>query len=334
MHYPGTLLSVRGKCLSDYQNVFHITVTQSLSEQPLFISKNEKNYVEKPITYDSMYPWTEKGLTPYETISLMKNHTYEKDLESTALNIRTRNPLLSIEEIKKQLQPLNVPYLWNNSTLIPPVKPEYGKLKEYSPCTWSNKGYPYKPDFGPVGETQVNAINLLNSCNFTYIVYQGVGIGIYRHGGPIRGDPDLDIILPVWMNNIATCDDALHKPFPILRGNSSDRGGRTLCGKQRDEYVRLAYQLFKTEIPRRCPPFRGIHVSIGDFGGLLISGRNVMKIDLVISLRDRLYEELGPICRAMFKGDQVLTLERINISQQRFYGTKVMIPNRLNAITQ
>ena len=57
----------------------------------------------------------------------------------------------------------------------------------------------------------------------------GALLGAWRHGGPIPGDGDMDIVCPVWLNDIATCAD---NKVPTLRGyEKNDETKLELCGK-------------------------------------------------------------------------------------------------------
>lgn len=66
-------------------------------------------------------------------------------------------------------------------------------------CYWSYRNFKRKYDLSSRNQC-AKLMNIANSLNITYFLGMGSELQAYRNGGIIKGDHDIDIILPIWLN--------------------------------------------------------------------------------------------------------------------------------------
>lgn len=66
-------------------------------------------------------------------------------------------------------------------------------------CSWKRKKFMFNYDLGRKKQCQYS-IHLLNSLNLTYFLGYGSALGAVRNKGLIKGDNDIDVIVPIWLN--------------------------------------------------------------------------------------------------------------------------------------
>jgi len=182
----------------------------------------------------------------------------------------------------------------------PPIENEQLRFSvpDYLPkCSWSGEQYVYPPSDNLAFE---NTINVLNEAGIKYFLAYGSLLGAYRHGGAIPCDGDMDIVFPVWLNGLATCEDAM---IPHLRGyEKDDESQLTLCGKTRNEYVQETKSWLRHNISK-------IHYILPrDFGGMRVNFAGI-GVDLIVSILDQGYLHRGPICKCKFGSTEAICYE-------------------------
>ena len=182
-------------------------------------------------------------------------------------------------------------------------------------CSWSGHQYLYPPSDNVAFESTISA---LNEAGIQHFLIKGSLIGAYRHGGAIPCDGDMDIVFPVWLNGLATCEDA---SVPTLRGyEKGDEGQLTLCGKTRNEYVDET----TSWIRERVPTIRSI--SPRPYGGMRVDFAGI-GVDLVVSILDQAYLHKGPVCRCKFGSTEAICYEGSLELLKEDYGEDVLTPH-------
>lgn len=189
-------------------------------------------------------------------------------------------------------------------------------LVTFPKCSWSGHEYLYPYWDNPVFE---NTIRALNEAGVVYFLTDGALLGAYRHGGAIPCDGDMDIVFPVWLNGLATCEDA---NTPILRGyEKNDESQLTLCGKTREEYVSETTPWLREHVPN----IRSILPR--NFGGLRVDFAGI-GVDWIVSILDQSYLHHGPICRCIFGSTEALCTEDSLWLIKNIYGNDVLTPDK------
>ena len=189
-------------------------------------------------------------------------------------------------------------------------------LDMFEKCSWSGHKYLYPYWDNPVFE---NTVRALNEAGVIYFLTDGALIGAYRHGGPVPCDGDMDIVFPVWLNGLATCEDA---NIPVLHGHEkNDESLLTLCGKTREEYVLETTPWLR----QRVPNLRSI--APRKFGGLRVNFAGI-GVDWIVSILDQSYLHRGPICRCLFGSVEALCIEDSLWLIKSIYGNDVLTPDK------
>jgi len=222
------------------------------------------------------------------------------DIHKPALHKKT--PLLNTRVTRTRQQPAK---RLNEAT---------NSLDMFEKCSWSGHKYLYPYWDNPVFE---NTVRALNEAGVIYFLTDGALIGAYRHGGPVPCDGDMDIVFPVWLNGIATCEDAA---TPVLRGyEKNDESLLTLCGKTREEYVSEGAAWLRKHVPN-------IHsIAPREFGGLRVNFAGI-GVDWIVSILDQSYLHKGPICRCLFGSTEALCIEDSLWLIKSIYGENVLTP--------
>jgi len=218
---------------------------------------------------------------------------------------------LSTHEIRQKTPLLNSHV---QAHMVKRVEPKKNSLDMFQQCSWSGHKYLYPYWDNPVFE---NTIRALNEAGVIYFLTDGALIGAYRHGGPIPCDGDMDIVFPVWLNGLATCEDAA---TPILRGyEKNDESLLTLCGKTREEYVSEGAAWLRKHVPN-IPS-----IAPRKFGGLRVNFAGI-GVDWIVSILDQSYLHKGPICRCLFGSTEALCIEDSLWLIKSIYGENVLTP--------
>ena len=189
-------------------------------------------------------------------------------------------------------------------------------LNVFPKCSWSGHKYLYPYWDNPVFE---NTVRALNEAGVVYFLTDGALIGAYRHGGPIPCDGDMDIVFPVWLNGLATCEDA---NTPVLRGyEKNDESQLTLCGKTREEYVAQTTPWLKKHVSNI------FSIAPRNFGGLRVNFAGI-GVDWIVSILDQSYLHQGPICKCLFGATEALCIEDSLTLLESIYGNGVLTPDR------
>jgi len=189
-------------------------------------------------------------------------------------------------------------------------------------CTWSDEDaskYDYPFWTGTTAAAFERTVDALNEAGVMYLLIDGALLGAWRHGGPIPEDRDMDIVCPVWLNDIATCAD---NKVPTLRGyEKNDETKLELCGKTRASYVDES----KAWLESKFPAATGFETR--DFGGLSVNFAGV-RVDWVVSILDQSILHDGPLCQCRFGNTHGICLEHTDRLLERFYGKGYMKPHR------
>ena len=131
----------------------------------------------------------------------------------------------------------------------------------------------------------------------------------------------MDIVFPVWLNGLATCEDA---NIPHLRGyEKDDESQLTLCGKTRNEYVQETKYWLRQNISK-------IHYILPrDFGGMRVNFAGI-GVDLIVSILDQGYLHRGPICKCKFGSTEAICYEGALEHLREEYGQDIWTPDKSN----
>ena len=163
-------------------------------------------------------------------------------------------------------------------------------------CEWPVPPYAYAKNFA-MEET----VRMLNAANITYALECGSLLGAYRHGGPLACDGDMDIVFPVWLNDLANC---------------SDGPGATLCGLQRGDYIKPAMIWLRERIP-------SVSISPRNFGGFRAHFAGI-GVDWIVSINDFHDDAL---CVCAFGSTTAICVQGADRRLRKLYGPSFMTPD-------
>lgn len=197
------------------------------------------------------------------------------------------------------------------------LKVNTNSTAKYPWCSWCNGVYRYDYDHSRRSSC-VQLIKILNQLDMTYFLAFGTGIGQVRNGGIVPEDNDIDIVVPIWLNDhIFHC--SIYKPI-----NMSHYGWEsvimsqnyTLCGHKRQYYHRillrrLRYKLNLPLITHMLESFTSnIHLNI--FPELLIDFWPFLTNEYT-------FRTIEP-CWCTYCGEKALSTETMPSDLQKLYG--------------
>lgn len=252
------------------------------------------------------------------------------------LSYRDGPQLAKKYEIREEIQS-NCTELFS---LLDEVIPRGHFNQALSRCSWAHPPYKYFPS---TDSRFVAFVRLLNEMGIVFWLNHGSLLGAYRHGGGIPGDADMDIVIPVWLNEMfgeEVCDDARTALGPTLRrknvdfadtirSHASEMNGLTLCGRTRTEWLGIApyYLLMKRQKCRTCQgtyainarPYGGFRMIVDSLG-----------VDVVVSIltQDTFFN--GPLCQCDWQSETAVCFENSDVILRNEYGN-FMTPNRVGS---
>jgi len=144
-------------------------------------------------------------------------------------------------------------------------------------------------------------VRMLNAANITYALECGSLLGAYRHGGPLACDGDMDIVFPVWLNDLVKC---------------SDGPGTTLCGLERGDYIKPAMIWLRERIP-------SVSISPRHFGGFRANFAGI-GVDWIVSINDFHDDAL---CICAFGSTTAICVQGAEMRLRKIYGPSFMTPD-------
>lgn len=181
-------------------------------------------------------------------------------------------------------------------------------------CSWKRKKFLFNYDLGRKKQCQ-DSIHLLNSLNLTYFLGYGSALGAVRNKGLIKGDNDIDVIIPIWLNShLFGCSE-----YERVTEHKYDESemfieyNYKICGHNKGYYLDILADLLRSKnitIHRR---YRNIHVYA-----------DKLFIDMWVFMSEEgIYRDIS-ICKCYFCGVESYSVEKAIEYSKISYGKNCM----------
>lgn len=181
-------------------------------------------------------------------------------------------------------------------------------------CPWKRRRVMFSYDHSRKGVCQ-EAIHLLNSLNISYFLSYGSALGAVRNRGIIKGDADIDVGIPVWLNpHIFGCSEHEKAETHIYDRTEIFLSKKyRICGHNREYYLHTLGRYLNSKNVNCSVNMRNIHI---------LSEKIFIDIWIFMS-EEGVYRDIS-ICRCYFCGVESYALEKAIEYSKIFYGNDCM----------
>lgn len=195
-------------------------------------------------------------------------------------------------------------------------------------CSWSNNKPLYNYD-SRKSETIAKYINLLKKMNVTYFLGHGSALGSLRNHGFIPHDRDVDIMVPIWLNqHIFHCNK-------YIKFNSDIHNRKCyvyvrpyveLCNKHRIDFMMMFKEYTEKILNKTIDYYKCSKWGVFKYTSCWLFKENKIFLDIFFLLgNEYTYDEID-ICKCHFSGIDSYCLERNPQDMFKSYGRDFLKP--------